>query len=440
MENDFLTSKEKQTDNSPKMKKILLPLFAVLFSFSSLFAQDTDLELNEEEYFEAPGVNVLAFSNWYNGLFSDSKISGVEIIHFGERTATNGDVRLHATPEQWDAIPTFSERKVSQADGRIDTYQEYPDYDFEYMVRAEAKDDGILLSVRLEEPLPDALVGKAGLNPEFIPSAYWEKTYYMDGEADIFPLYPSSDMNKDQTGYTSPKPMATGQKLILAPEDPERRVTITSEDAELMLHDGRDKAQNGWFVVRSLLPENQTGKVLEWFISPNSVPGWTREPVIAHSQVGYHPDQKKVAVIELDKNATPEQTATLHKISEEGEKIDVHTGELSKWGQYLQYIYFHFDFSEVREPGTYEISYGEETTAPFVIGENIYEDAWYPTNDIFFPVQMDHMLVNEAYRVWHGASHLDDALQAPVNHEHFDLYARDPQQILHMSPGNIFPG
>ncbi|WP_051286183.1 glycoside hydrolase family 9 protein [Salinimicrobium terrae] len=440
MENYYFISKKKQTYYPLKRPRAFLLLFIFLFSLPSLFAQKTDLELNEEEYFEAPGVNILAFSNWYNGLFSDSKISGIEIIHFGERTATNGDVRLHATPEQWDAIPTFSERIVDQANGRIETYQEYPDYDFEYMIRAEAKGNGVILSVHLEEPVPQALVGRAGLNLEFIPSAYWEKTYYMDGKADIFPLYPSSDMKKDHTGYTSPKPMATGQKLVLAPEDPERRVTITSESAELMLHDGRDKAQNGWFVVRSLLPEDKTGKVLEWFITPNSIPGWTRKPVIAHSQVGYHPDQKKVAVIELDKNATPEETATLHKISEEGEKVNVQTGELSRWGQYTRYNYLHYDFSEVREPGTYVISYGEETTAPFIIGENIYEDAWYPTNDIFFPVQMDHMLVNEAYRVWHGASHLDDALQAPVNHVHFDLYAQGPTTDTQYEPGEHIPG
>ncbi|MDT0691152.1 glycoside hydrolase family 9 protein [Salegentibacter sp. F188] len=439
MQHDYFNFTEKQTVIF-KWRKISLPLFIFLFTFSSLCAQDTELELNDEEYFEAPGVNILAFSNWYNGLFSDSKISGIEIIHHGVRTATNGDVRLHATPEQWDAIPTFSERKVDQTNGRIDTYQKYPDYNFEYMIRAEAKDDGVLLSVHLDKEMPEALIGRAGLNMEFIPSAYWEKTYYMDGKSDVFPLYPSSDMKKDDSGYTSPKPMATGHKLVLAPEDAERRVTIVSEDAELMLHDGRDKAQNGWYVVRSLLPEGETGKVMEWFISANSIPGWIRKPVIAHSQVGYHPEQKKVAVIELDKNATPEQTATLQKISEEGEKIDVQTSNLSEWGQYTRYNYFHYDFSEVREPGTYVISYGEETSAPFSIGENIYEDAWHPTNDIYFPVQMDHMLVNEAYRVWHGASHLDDALQAPVNHEHFDLYAQGPTTDTQYEPGEHIPG
>jgi hypothetical protein len=45
--------------------------------------------------------------------------------------------------------------------------------------------------------------------------------------------------------------------------------------------------------------------------------------------------------------------------------------------------------------------------------------------DVWFPVQMDHMMVNEAYRVWHGVPYLDDALQAPVNHTHFDGYHMD---------------
>jgi hypothetical protein len=39
---------------------------------------------------------------------------------------------------------------------------------------------------------------------------------------------------------------------------------------------------------------------------------------------------------------------------------------------------------------------------------------------------MDHMEVNEAYRVWHGVPFLDDALQAPVNHIHFDGYSMGP--------------
>src|SRR5690606_35087976 len=81
-----------------------------------------DLSLNDNEYFEKAGLNVLVFSNWYDGLFSDSKISGVELIHHGERTATNGDVRFNATPEQWDPIPQFKERKVNREDQSIEAF------------------------------------------------------------------------------------------------------------------------------------------------------------------------------------------------------------------------------------------------------------------------------------------------------------------------------
>jgi endoglucanase len=79
-------------------------------------------------------------------------------------------------------------------------------------------------------------------------------------------------------------------------------------------------------------------------------------------------------------------------------------------------------------------------TKSFRIAADIYENAWHPTLDVFFPVQMDHMFVNEAYRVWHGAAHLDDALQAPVNHVHFDLYAQGPTTDTPYKPGEHIPG
>lgn len=61
---------------------------------------DYNLKLNALDYFETRGLNILLFSNWYNKNFSDSKISGIEIIHHEVRTATNGDVRLNPTPQQ----------------------------------------------------------------------------------------------------------------------------------------------------------------------------------------------------------------------------------------------------------------------------------------------------------------------------------------------------
>ncbi len=49
-----------------------------------------DLQLNDLEYFEHQGVNVLVFSNSFNGGFNDEKNSGIEIIHHGVRTVQGG--------------------------------------------------------------------------------------------------------------------------------------------------------------------------------------------------------------------------------------------------------------------------------------------------------------------------------------------------------------
>ena len=67
-----------------------------------------------------------------------------------------------------------------------------------------------------------------------------------------------------------------------------------------MLFDGRNRAQNGWFVLRSLIPSGKTTGAIVWHIRPDVIPNWTRPPVIAHSQVGYAPGFSKVAVLELD--------------------------------------------------------------------------------------------------------------------------------------------
>ena len=237
--------------------------------------------LNALEYFEAPGVNVLVFSNWYNDLFSDSKMSGIEIIHHGVRTATNGDVRLNPTPEQWDPIPQFVERRVNKGEQTIEAFLAYPAYDFAYSVKVAPREGGIVISVILEKPVPHVLEGRAGFNLEFLPSAYFTKAYLVDGKSGYFPLYPAGPMGRSPSGLVEPKAIASGSSLVLAPEDPARHISIQSQTGELMLYDGRNKAQNGWFVVRSILPAQKVGTVIEWVLTAGTIPGWTRPPVIA---------------------------------------------------------------------------------------------------------------------------------------------------------------
>lgn len=407
---------------------------------NSSFSKVNDLVLNDSAYFETRGLNYFVFSNFYDATFDDSKISAVEIIHHGIRTATDGDVRLNPTPGQWDKLPQMVKRTVDQSHKRIDVYLAYPQYSFTYKLTGEARDGGFYLSVNVEKPLPATLDGIAGLNIELFPPVFWGHSYMMDAKNGLFPTSPADNMTSIN-GEVEPKPIAVGRKIEIAPDAPMKHLTIrTTDGRDLMLFDGRDKQQNGNFVVRTLLPSGKTGKIAEWFITAETQNGWIRKPVIDYSQVGYHPAQKKVAVVELDKNDKPLSDISLLKVNDDGNLSKVLSNAPKLWGTYTRYNYIQFDFSSVKDPGIYVLEYGNQRTAPFPIGNDVFQKAWYPTLDVFFPVQMDHMFVREAYRVWHGAAHLDDALQAPLNRIHWDGWRQGPTTGNKYKPLEHIPG
>ena len=417
------------------------------------------LKLNDLGYFETPGVNVLVFSNEYNGMFFDEKTAAIEIIHHGVRTSTGGAVRLQNTPEQWDLIPKVVDRKIDKDNNSIEVTLRYEEFDFDSRVVVTGKEKGIAISVLLDQPVPEKLKGRAGFNMEFLPVAYFEKSYLIDERPGAFPLYPAGETNMepdskkihqyeghntfDDRGrgeFINPHPLATGRTIILAPEDPERYVKIQSENSDLMLFDGRNLAQNGWFIVRSLLPSDRSGDVLNWYVEPNAIPGWKRSPVIAFSQVGYHPSQEKVAVIELDNRDEPLETASLYKVASDGKTVRKLTSEIEEWGKFYRYNYVKFDFSSISDPGVYFIEYGDKRSNVFIIDNQVYKNIGNPTLDVWFTVQMDHMMVNEAYRTWHGVPFLDDALQAPTNIQFFDGYRMGPDTDTRYKPLERIPG
>lgn len=427
--------------------KVILPLigFALFCSCrqdgSPSFTQVNDLMLNDSSYFETRGLNYFVFSNKYDAMFDDSKISAVEIIHHGLRTATNGDVRLNPTPGQWDKLPVFINRTVDKVAKRIDVSLEYPQYAFAYTLTGEARDGGFYLSISTDKALPDSLVGVAGLNMEFFPPVFFGHSYLMDGKPGLFPTS-AADIMTVINGIVEPTPMAVGTVIEIAPDAPSKHITIrtTLPDSKLMLFDGRDKQQNGTFIVRTLLPAGKTGKITEWFIQAETDTRWLRTPTISYSQVGYHPAQQKMAVIELDKNDKPLSDITLYKVNADGSLTAALSGKPVTWGMYTRYNYLQFDFSQVEEPGIYKLVYGDQASGPFPIDANVYQRAWYPTLDVFMPVQMDHMFVREAYRVWHGAAHLDDARQAPVNYSHWDGWSQGASTDNRFKPGQHIPG
>jgi hypothetical protein len=138
-----------------------------------------------------------------------------------------------------------------------------------------------------------------------------------------------------------------------------------------MLFDGRDRAQNGWFVLRSLIPTGKTTGAIVWHIRPDVIPNWTRPPMIAHSQVGYAPGFSKVAILELDPKYNGPRTAKVLRLTEDGSYKQVFESPITPSTPWLRYVYSKFDFTPVKDPGLYVIEYADQRTAPFPISKTL---------------------------------------------------------------------
>ena len=420
----------------------------------------------------------------FDDIYPEGHQGGVSLIMYGNRIATNGDIRLEPTPGQWQPVPKQRDRIVDQATNTITASLSYPDSSrhltgfnpmiypdliLNYKVKVEGKGGSVVVTVDLDRTIPQKYLGKIGFNLELFPGALFGKPWIMDDKTGIFPQQPNGPTldersnqryqgNFNPDGKASAKhlaghgyspviaddivaePYAVGHHFIVCPDDPYSKFSVESEGAELKLYDGRMNHNNGWFVVRSEIAAGKTKEAVKWIITPNVVKDWQYKPVIQTSQIGYYPGQQKIAVIELDKNDIKRETPALFKITDKGEKeVFTHAGK--EWGQFLRYNYLQFDFSEIKEPGLYQVRYGNSVSSVFRIANDVYDrGVWQPVLEYFLPVQMCHMRVNEKYRVWHDDCHMDDARMAPVNFNHIDGYAQGPFTLTKYNPGDAVPG
>lgn len=415
-------------------------LSAFLCVTAALCWSSSELQPTPQDVLETHGLSVLLFHNSYHRVFGDQKMDGLEIILDEQRIATGGDVRLSPTPAQWDPVPDFKGRRRGPGVEEISASCVYSGRSLSYRVDVRPEAGGFRIAAQLDQPLPSEFVGKAGFNLEFVPTLYFGKSYMADEGTGIFPRHDDGPMEKTADGAIEPLPIATAQKFVLSPEDPMTRISISSDSGPILLFDGRNLAQNGWFVLRTLIPADKTGDVVVWHVKPNMIPGWIRPPVIGYNQVGYTPGREKVAVIEMDPLFDAPKIARVLRLNPDGEFQEVFHSEVKPWGKWMRYLYAQFDFSPVHQPGIYAIEYAGKRTAPFRIAPNVYDGIWGLSLDTYLPEQMDHVKVREGYRIWHGASHLDDARQAPVNYTHFDGYAQGPTTDSPFSPGQHIPG
>ena len=415
--------------------------------------------VTDKNYLDTQGFSVFLYDSVYHPVFVDQKNTAMEMILHGARIATKGDVRLMRTPEQWDLVATLKGTQTDTANGRLTANLAYPTFDLSYTLTVEAEPGGVKVSINLDKPLPEKLAGRAGFNLEFLPSIYMGKGYLVDGsKAGLFPRTPNDSMIKvmplsdepkkayyledwdKAKGYTQPLPFAQGKSMTLGIDDAQSRINVKSDTADLMLFDGRNRAQNGWFVLRSLIPTGKTTGAIVWHIRPDVIPNWTRPPVVAHSQVGYAPDFSKVSVIELDPKYDAPKTAKVLRLMEDGTYKQVFEGPITPSTPWMRYVYSKFDFTPVKDPGLYVIEYAGQRTAPFPIEKSAYANVWQDSLDHHLAVQMDHVSVREGYRIWHGPSHLDDGIMAPVVGLQFDGWNQDKATDGKYKGGDHIPG
>lgn len=464
------------------MKKInVRALFAsVALLLAAATASAQDFKLTTSGYFNKEGVDVMAFDD----IYPEGHQGGISILMNGRRIATSGDIRLEATPGQWQPLPKQNKRVLG--DNTITAYMQYPDsarhltgfnpmiypdLEFSYTVKLSSVGAGFEVVVDLDKPIPAKYAGKVGFNLEFFPGYAFGQPWIMDNQTGIYPRQANAPLethqpnieigtgnyfsgNKSKADFDHLKghgyspivaddiigaPYAVGKKFTTYPDDPYSRVTIESHTGDLKLYDGRVNHNNGWFVLRSEVQPGVTKGAVRWTITPNVVAGWMSKPVVQTSQVGYHPNQEKVAVIELDAKDQSANTVKLIRIDAVSEKV-VKEITPAKWGKFLRYNYLKADFSDVKESGLYKVQYGASTSPLFRIDPTIYDrGVWQPVIEYFLPVQMCHMRVNEKYRVWHDACHLDDAIMAPA-HNHIDGYDQRPDAYGKYKAGEVVPG
>ena len=187
-----------------KLPLPLNPLFGLFLaaSVARAAAGDDALAINDKEYLEMAGLNVMLAHDFY----PEGHQGGVGIILNGQRVATNGDLRLEPTPGQWQPIPAVGTRFVDRDAREISVRMSYPDESINrkglnpigypdlklgYVLKVKPDGRSFRIIVDLDEPLPADWVGKVGFNLELFPGILFGKSYEIGGQFGAFPRQPN---------------------------------------------------------------------------------------------------------------------------------------------------------------------------------------------------------------------------------------------------------
>ncbi|HTF45414.1 MAG TPA: hypothetical protein VK641_16030, partial [Terriglobales bacterium] len=134
-----------------------MSLLLALISGPRLFGADFAMRVTDKNYLDTQGFSVFLYDSTYHPVFVDQKNTAMEMILHGQRIATNGDVRLMPTPEQWDLVATIKGREADKTNNRLTANLAFPTFDLSYTLEVAAELGGVRVSINLDKPLPQKL-------------------------------------------------------------------------------------------------------------------------------------------------------------------------------------------------------------------------------------------------------------------------------------------
>ncbi|MGH9469777.1 MAG: cellulase N-terminal Ig-like domain-containing protein, partial [Terriglobia bacterium] len=372
-----------------------------------------EIHLNGYQYFAGPGFSFLLFHNHtFRGQY------GLQMIENGDRVIEGGDLVFDLKPAQRPVTLNAVRRVIDPERQTAVVYGKIQGWSSGYQFICHTDGKSILITLKLDSPIDWSKVQRAGVQFMLDSGVYFSKFFASDKGTGSFPR-----------NYRGESALLEGARIIrVAPGDPMHGFTISRSDGTLDLVDSRAVWIDSAFKIFAPITLGSRSREIHLVIQPSIQPQWRRAPVIEVSQVGYEPSQAKRAILELDPRESAKSPVRLYRIRLGGSKKLAKSGIAKPWGRFLRFNYAIFDFSDIRQPGLYLLRYANVSAGPFRIAPAVYDHVWEPTLEYFLPAEMCHVEVREGTRVWHGACHLDDALQAPAGKRHIDGYNEGPDR------------
>ncbi|MCK5705828.1 MAG: hypothetical protein KAI29_31980, partial [Cyclobacteriaceae bacterium] len=246
-----------------RLQAVLLNLISILLICSiSIYSQ---IKLEEDGYFKAPGFRFLVYHNDYVG----GRLGGLEMVLQGKRVLDAGNVVCITTEGKKygyydDGDDKRGERTVEKNKGKVSYPVELLPLGLKYKMNVISEGKSINIQIDLDQPIDWEKVKEFSFRIEIYPEEYEYKTFSGGGISDYF--YEQHMGRKVLIPKTD--------KIEIAPEDLQRKITFEGENVVLILRDERRDLNVSGYMLFASLEKGSSEKSFSLKITPSIDPDW----------------------------------------------------------------------------------------------------------------------------------------------------------------------